>query len=88
MPEPPTRFTCPMTGEVMTDPVLDAAGNVYERANIEQWVQENKTAPLTGANKLKSFIEEWEEEQHEDCMAMARPLKKAKVAWPRAKLWQ
>ena len=88
MPEPPKHFTCPMTGEVMTDPVLDAAGNVYERANIEQWVQENKTAPLTGANKLKSFIEEWEEEQHEDCMAMARPLKKAKVAWPRAKLWQ
>ena len=84
MPEPPTRFTCPMTGEVMTDPVIDAAGNTYERANIEQWLQENKTAPLTGANKLKSFIEEWEEEQHEDCMAMARPLKKAKVA-PRAK---
>ena len=44
--------------------------------------------PGAGANKLKSFIEEWEEEQHEDCMAMARPLKKAKVAWPRAKLWQ
>jgi hypothetical protein len=88
MPEPPTRFTCPMTGEVMTDPVIDAAGNTYERANIEQWLQENKTAPLTGANKLKSFIEEWEEEQHEDCMAMARPLKKAKVAWPRATLWQ
>ena len=88
MPEPPKRFTCPMTGEVMTDPVIDAAGNTYERANIEQWLQENKTAPLTGANKLKSFIEEWEEEQHEECMAMARPLKKAKVAWPRAKLWQ
>ena len=88
MPEPPKRFTCPMTGEVMTDPVIDAAGNTYERANIEQWLQENKTAPLTGANKLKSFIEEWEEEQHEDCMAMARPLKKAKVAWPRATLWQ
>ena len=92
MPEPPARYTCSITatGEAMVDPVTDALGNTYERAAIEQWLQGHNTSPLTGAtlpdkrltpnNVLKSIIQEWEEEEHTKCMAMARPRrKKAKL---------
>ena len=81
MPEPPARYACSLTHEAMIDPVTDALGNTYERAAIKQWLQSHNTSPLTGAtlpdkrltpvNVLKSIIQEWEEEAHEECMAMA-----------------
>ena len=67
----------------MIDPVIDALGNTYERAAIERWLRGHNTSPLTGAvlpHKeltpnivLKSIIQEWEEEAHEECMAMMAP---------------
>ena len=42
-------FTCPITQELMVDPVLTVAdGLCYERAAIEQWLVEHDTDPLTG----------------------------------------
>ena len=45
----PSQFICPITHEIMTDPVTTADGHAYERAAIEQWLRTNDTSPLTGA---------------------------------------
>ena len=39
---------CPITQEVMNDPVICADGHSYERAAIEEWFRtKHKTSPLT-----------------------------------------
>jgi len=43
----PAPFFCPITGEVMKDPVVDPEGNSYERAAIEEWLKRERTSPLT-----------------------------------------
>ncbi|EGD82298.1 hypothetical protein PTSG_02966 [Salpingoeca rosetta] len=40
-------FTCPITLELMTDPVVASDGNTYERAAIEDWMRRDKRSPLT-----------------------------------------
>jgi hypothetical protein len=40
---------CPLTMEVMRDPVMTADGQTYERTEIEKWFALGKrTSPLTG----------------------------------------
>jgi len=67
---PPDEFLCSITQEVMTDPVVCADGNTYERAFIEDWFRRDKnTSPLTNLNlenknlisnrSLKILIDEW-----------------------------
>lgn len=67
--EPPADFLCPITAEVMRDPVLLVeSGNTYERAAIERWLAEHDSDPLTNArlrskalapnNALRSMIME------------------------------
>ena len=34
----PPQYLCPITGEVMEDPVTTADGHAYERAAIAQWL--------------------------------------------------
>ncbi len=43
----PTNFYCPITGELMEDPVTDKEGNSYEKSQILQWLTHNKTSPIT-----------------------------------------
>jgi hypothetical protein len=46
----PQSFLCPLTMEVMRDPVVTADGQTYERTEIERWFAlGNRTSPLTGA---------------------------------------
>lgn len=33
-----TMITCPLTQQIMSDPVMDSQGNTYERSAIEQWM--------------------------------------------------
>lgn len=47
MTEPSETFLCPITHEIMTDPVIDPDGNSYERSAIENWLQQNGTSPIT-----------------------------------------
>jgi len=47
--EPLGGFVCPITGEVMVDPVICADGHSYERAAIQTWLAEHGTSPMTGA---------------------------------------
>ncbi len=47
-------FQCPLTMEVMRDPVITADGQTYERTEIEKlFAQGKNTSPLTG-EKLPS----------------------------------
>ncbi|KAL6504226.1 hypothetical protein OROGR_026149 [Orobanche gracilis] len=45
----PNEFLCPITLEIMTDPVIVATGQTYERGRIQQWLDSNhRTCPKTG----------------------------------------
>jgi hypothetical protein len=43
----PEHLTCPITLEIMRDPVIAADGHTYERANIEEWLATHDTSPRT-----------------------------------------
>ncbi len=44
----PAEFCCPITQDLMTDPVVAADGSTYERAAITKWIFEgNCTSPMT-----------------------------------------
>ena len=47
------EYKCPITAEIMKDPVCTADGFTYERAAITEWLRTNDTSPSTGA-KLTS----------------------------------
>ena len=40
---------CPITAEIMTDPVSTADGFTYEREAITEWLRTKDTSPKTGA---------------------------------------
>ncbi|MBA0823898.1 hypothetical protein Goarm_020592 [Gossypium armourianum] len=45
----PHEFVCPITLEIMTDPVIVATGQTYERDSIRKWLNSNhRTCPKTG----------------------------------------
>ena len=73
--EPLESFRCPLTREVMQDPVSIATGSTFERENIEEWFASgNKTDPTNGAvlvdlnlkpnYKIRECIEEWIDWNH------------------------
>ena len=45
--EMPDHFMCPITGEVLEDPVIAMDGFTYERAAITTWFQRHDTSPMT-----------------------------------------
>ncbi|XP_056888886.1 WD repeat, SAM and U-box domain-containing protein 1-like [Takifugu flavidus] len=45
---PPDEFLCPITREMMKDPVIAADGYSYERDSIESWLRgKNRSSPMT-----------------------------------------
>ncbi|KAF9684710.1 hypothetical protein SADUNF_Sadunf04G0146800 [Salix dunnii] len=45
----PHEFLCPITKEIMVDPVILASGQTYERESIQKWLNSNhRTCPKTG----------------------------------------
>jgi len=46
MTDSTSGFLCPITHELMTDPVIDPDGNSYERSAIVNWLKENSTSPI------------------------------------------
>ncbi|KAJ8529316.1 hypothetical protein K7X08_036151 [Anisodus acutangulus] len=69
--EPLLSFYCPITREVMTDPVETPSGHTFERCAIEKWLAEGNLCPMTSTplnntmlrpNKtLRQSIEEWKD---------------------------
>ncbi|GAV69728.1 U-box domain-containing protein, partial [Cephalotus follicularis] len=44
----PVEFQCPISGKIMSDPVVLASGKTYDRPLIQRWLNEgNRTCPLT-----------------------------------------
>lgn len=64
-------FTCPITQELMVEPMSAEDGHSYERAAIERWLEKNVTSPVTNLPlptkrltpniTLKKSIEEWKD---------------------------
>ncbi|XP_019193993.1 PREDICTED: U-box domain-containing protein 9-like [Ipomoea nil] len=45
---PPKEFLCPLSGELMNDPVVLSSGQTYDRPFIEKWLKDgNQTCPQT-----------------------------------------
>ena len=41
----PDALCCPISMEIMRDPVIAADGHTYERVEIESWFANNRTSP-------------------------------------------
>jgi len=62
-------FVCPISCQLMRDPVIAADGHSYERLEIQRWLACNATSPKTGSelvhqalvrnHSLRNAIEEW-----------------------------
>lgn len=72
---PPVEFLCPITLDLMRDPVIVATGQTYDRGSISRWIQAgHSTCPKTGqklAHKdlisnyaLRSLISQWCEDNN------------------------
>lgn len=48
----PDKFICPISMELMKDPVITEQEQIYDRTSISEWFKKNDTDPLTGM-KLK-----------------------------------
>eukprot|EP00747_Dinoflagellata_sp_TGD_P052849 gnl/TRDRNA2_/TRDRNA2_148128_c1_seq1.p1 gnl/TRDRNA2_/TRDRNA2_148128_c1~~gnl/TRDRNA2_/TRDRNA2_148128_c1_seq1.p1 ORF type:complete len:447 (-),score=18.96 gnl/TRDRNA2_/TRDRNA2_148128_c1_seq1:193-1497(-) len=51
-----SHICCPITMDVMTDPVMAADNRTYERAAIKQWLENNNTSPVTGLSFRDSVL--------------------------------
>lgn len=67
----PAEFECPITSDIMEDPVIAADGRSYERTAILRWLQTSSRSPMTGNTlehtnvipnvNLKALIQDWKE---------------------------
>jgi hypothetical protein len=68
----PNEFKCPLTLEIMENPVMTRLGHSFERNELFLWLQKNRVCPLTRnplklsdiiTNKaLKGKIQEWKKQ--------------------------
>ena len=73
-PTPPQEFICPITMELMNDPVSDVDGNSYEHAAIVEALKRKQRSPLTRTpmtiadlrpnRALRDSIARWREEHN------------------------
>ena len=49
----PRQFICPISMEIMVDPVITTAGLTYERAYIEEWFRRHTTDPMAHVPVVK-----------------------------------
>lgn len=72
---PPDEFRCPISLDLMRDPVIVASGQTYDRVSISKWIEENHTTcPKSGQKlghlnlipnyALRSLITQWCEDNH------------------------
>ena len=55
--EIPEIFLCPITQEIMTDPVLACDGHSYQRQSITEWLRRGKRkSPVTGLILSTTFL--------------------------------
>jgi hypothetical protein len=71
--KPPPEFCCPITNELMTDPVIMRDGHTYERSALAEWLSRHPTSPITREpmqmsdarpnRALKNLIDNYQEER-------------------------
>ncbi|GLI65260.1 hypothetical protein VaNZ11_008749 [Volvox africanus] len=72
-PQPDLIFLCPITQDVMDDPVIATDGYTYERHAIMQWLKNKTVSPMTNApmpggttlipnHALRSSILQWKQD--------------------------
>ena len=89
--EVPNPFLCPITLDVMKDPVVAMDGHTYERSSITKWFANHGTSPKTNEeltrkklvpnHALRAMIIEWHE-QHPckmKCVAKRAHLRKSDI---------
>ena len=54
----PEEYFCPISHELMCDPVMCLDGHTYERAQIEQWLSVHDTSPLTNVDLPSKLLVE------------------------------
>ena len=54
----PPDFYCPISGELMVDPISDPEGNSYEKSQITEWLRISKTSPITRSYLDTSLLKE------------------------------
>lgn len=65
----PLTFQCPITCQLLKDPVVAADGHTYERSALQTWLDLHQSSPMTGApldhtrltpnHHLKAMISDW-----------------------------
>eukprot|EP00270_Netrium_digitus_P021958 TRINITY_DN9660_c0_g2_i2.p1 TRINITY_DN9660_c0_g2~~TRINITY_DN9660_c0_g2_i2.p1 ORF type:complete len:684 (+),score=234.30 TRINITY_DN9660_c0_g2_i2:106-2052(+) len=71
--EAPSSLFCPITQEIMVNPVLASDGHTYEQVAIQQWLEKSDRSPMTNMklpskdlvpnHAVRSMIREWQERQ-------------------------
>ncbi|XP_062157253.1 U-box domain-containing protein 1-like [Alnus glutinosa] len=75
VPNIPDEFRCPISLDLMRDPVIVASGHTYDRNSIAQWINSGHyTCPKSGQTllhmalvpnyALKSLMQQWSEENN------------------------
>ncbi|KAG0559611.1 hypothetical protein KC19_10G118300 [Ceratodon purpureus] len=75
MVNPPVEYLCPITLDLMLDPVIVATGQTYDRTSITRWIQAgHSTCPKTGQKlshkelisnfAVRSLIAQWCEDNN------------------------
>ena len=54
--EIPDSFYCPISRQLMTDPVSTPLGISYERSSIEEWLSSHSTCPVSNTNLTKQML--------------------------------
>lgn len=49
-------LTCPLTKEIMREPVIAADGYTYERHAIDAWLQHHNVSPVTGKHLTHKLL--------------------------------
>ena len=52
----PKEFYCPISGELMKNPVSDKEGHSYEEEQILLWLERSKTSPMTRSYMDESYL--------------------------------
>ena len=55
---PNLNLICPLTRELITDPVKADDGYTYERAQIAQWLNNNSTSPMTRVRMTRNLSQD------------------------------
>ena len=54
--EPPSYLLCPLSKELMHDPVTTVDGHSYERQHIETWLRTSCKSPVTGKELISRIL--------------------------------